>query len=220
MSDLTAFTFFKDDAGMFAGINPLTPIAGTGSLHLHRNGTLGRWINGIRATVPLGFTSGIMRWRMAFTAIEGDITTHGMAFQQSQANLAAQTGSAYAIVYRTAGTSTGNWAIAKLTLGLLAPTILVNGPTVPFNAGVANAITIEATWILDIANLGGMRVTVKRGILPDFSDLVLEPGLDIVITSNVLQTSAGEGPIYAAGGSSGRQTLFDSMSVIPVLVGG
>lgn len=224
MSDLTAFTTYMSVAGMFAGIDPLTPIDGSGSLSLHRNGTAGRYCNMVRAQAPSAFTSGRIRFRCALKTLDTAAAQFGVLFQQSQADMTGASGSAYGVISLSqagAGGVNTNWTIRKYTAGLPTGSNLAIGNLVVFNAGVANVQSIEVTWILDLANLGGLRITVKRGVLRDFSDLVLEPNLDIIVTSSVLTTSVGEGPCLALGGTTdNRNPLLDTLSCVPLLVGG
>lgn len=215
MSDLQAFTFFKQDAGMTVAIDPIGPILGSGSLLLGPNGTAGRRINGIRANTPNSFTSGRARLLLEPVVI-GTTEQIGFAFQLSQADLTGGSGLAYAFLLVHSVSSTWLPRIYKMTAGVATSTLLATGTsrTVPINTTLA----VEVQWILDIPNLGGIQITIKLGTATDYSDLVLDAALNILITSSVLTTSVGEGPCLNTNAGTGSYR-YDHFEVIPLLVG-
>lgn len=120
----------------------------------------------------------------------------------------------------TVGPANFELQIRKLSAGLTSSTQLATAGST-FSLAIAPAfVVIEVQWIVDITNLGGVNIVVKRGTLADWSDLAEEANLDIVDTSSPLQTSVGEGPGLALSAtSSNGKYLMDTMDVTPLLVG-
>ena len=213
MSDLSAFTIYKHDAGMTAAIDLVTPLLGSGSLLLGPNGTAGRRINMVRTTTPNSFTSGRARFLLGTTVV-GSLDAFGFVFQLSQADLTGASGQAYAYYVEQAACSSWQPKLAKITAGLATRTVLASGTT--YTATTARAVEVQ--WLLDIPNLGGMQLTVKLGTALDYSDLVLDSALNILVSTSVLTTSVGEGPMLAASGSAGSYR-YDHFEVVPLIVG-
>ena len=219
MSDLTNFNIYKENAGMFAGIDVLNPLAGNGSLLMHRNGQAFTKINLARSIAPRAFTSGVARFYVGgkVQLIQSDQV--GFAFQQSQEDLTGGVGSAYlaCLVLGTNG-SNSSLQLFRCSAGLGTQTNLGTGTT--FNAVLNTPIAVEITWILDIAQLGGIKLTLKHGTALDFTGLVTD--VNIVSTTTVLQTSVAEGPYMKHNlSSSNGQYLFETAStdVYPLLIG-
>jgi hypothetical protein len=212
---LEGFTFYLATGGMATVIDPINVIAGTGSLRLHRNGIAARFIEGEPTGSPKGFSSGIMRALLRpVTAQNGDWL--GMIFQKSTADLTAGAGSAYGVgVQVISAGSTAQIQVLKFTAGLGTSTILYSGTTVSFTTSIL--VALKVTWRLDIARLGGIRVTLERGSASDFSSLTTE--YDTVLTTSLLTTSVGEGPALAlvTTGSPGDY-LWDQTDAVPLII--
>ena len=228
MSDLQAFTIFKANSGMTVAIDPIASdvISGSGSLRINRGGTTGQRANLARASSPTGFTSGRARFRIKTLGVGSLNDVWGLTFQMSQADMTTvgtQTAYFMGIQYQANG-SFGNLVINRLSTGLANPTQLALGAQ--FALVADQRMTLEATWILDLQNLGGIRLFLKRGVLADYSDLVVEPKngggtMDLVSTTTVLQTSVAEGPaVQFAFDTSPGDYLMKIDSVIPLIVGG
>jgi len=219
MSDLTAFTFYKEDASMAVTLELSSPILNSGSLKINRNGTAGRWVNGVRVNAPLGFTSGRARFLLgAKTALQTNDAI-GFVFQQSQADLTLGAGSAYGFFTQVLSSGAGTWRpfLRKFTAGLGTGTTLATGTD--YTAAVGTMRAVEVQWILDVANLGGIQLTVKMGSLSTFADLAVDAALNIIVTSSILTTSVGEGPYYVGIATSSGFYLYDHIECVPLLVG-
>lgn len=219
MSDLQAFTIYRANASMLVALDPTVPLLGTASLRINRNGTTGQFANLVRLTSPRAFTSGRARWLIGARTLQTNDRI-GFVCQQSQEDLTGGAGAAYALNLLMASSGAGTWtpSLARMTAGLGTFTTLATGTN--FTMAAAGKKALELTWILDQANLGGIQLQVKLGNNTDYSDLALDSALNIIVTSSVLTTSAGEGPHYNGLTTSGGDYLYDHFDVIPLIVGG
>ena len=218
MSDLSAFTIYKANAGMLAVLDITNPILGSGSLKINRNGTTGRFVNMVRATAPNSFTSGRARFLLDSTA-DSAADAIGFVFQQSQTDLTGGVGAAYGLYVQMTNSVTDTWTplLYKFTAGLGTGTTLATGTSYVAAPGTETAYEVE--WILDVANLGGLQVKVKRGTASAYTNLVADAALNIIITSSVLTVSVGEGPFYVGDPNSTGFYLYDHFEVVPLIVG-
>ena len=212
--NVEGFTFYLATAGMFAGIDPINHIVGSGSLRLHRNAIAARFITGEPTNAPKGFTSGTMRaLYRPVTPVSNDWV--GMCFQKSTADLTAGAGQAYGAGLVVSG-SFANLEICKFTAGLGTRSAIVSSsPGLAFNSG--STISLSITWLLDIVRLGGLRITLSQGTATDFSSMTQV--LDTVVTTSILLTSVGEGPALSlVSTASAGDYLWDQTDAVPLIV--
>lgn len=230
MSDIDQFTVYKQNASMAFVIDPQTPLLGSGSLRMHRNGVSARFMHAIRSVGSRAFTSGRARFIVGCKARQNNDEC-GMAFMVS-GDLTGGTGYCYIcnLIIVNAGQA-GLILYRSNNLGLTTLVQIVQGPSFTFTTGVTK-VAVEVTWVQDPANLGGgnpaIQIIVKRGAdITDFSDLVTETGMDVIETTNVITTTTGEGPcLRLAATSSLGDFLIEfppsggSPAVQPLIVGG
>lgn len=219
MSDLSNFTIYKENAGMFAGIEVLQPLAGSGTLLMHANGQGSTNINLARAIAPRAFTSGVARFLIGFTTANVNDQV-GFAFQQSQEDLTNGTGSAYLAMFKAGSNGVNSQIqILRIAAGLQGAQTLI-GTGALFTLAPNTPLAVEIRWLLDIAGLGGIQLTAKHSTSVDFTGLITD--VNVVSTATVLQTSVTEGPYLKLGASfSTGQFLFETANtdVVPLLVG-
>lgn len=221
---LSDFTIYKSDAGLTAGLYTTAPIAGAASLRMNQGtNPVTKRINMVRNVAPEGFTSGRVRYRFGVLTAEASVDIFmGVCFQQSQENLTGGAGTAYGVMLNpTGGTNEYALVVIRLSAGLTnSPTILGTSSAFILTPGAANAQAFEISWELQTAPPVEMRFLVKRGTATDFSDLITM--LDFVSSTTVLQTTVGEGPalVLRTTFSSPGDYLWDTMSAVPLTLGG
>lgn len=202
---LQQWTIDKTEAGMTAVIDSVTPIDGTGSLQFDRGSASGSDISitaSPRELFAQGFTSGRCRHLFRVDAHSGSTGSYcGIVVQKSQENLTAGAGSAYGWIIRsstTSGIGGNGWFLhlMKYSAGLVDYNVadvtedrLADVGLTAVTLGTAFAMELE--WLLDVPNLGGVRLIGRYGV--DFDNLT-----DVrtyVDTSSPLETSVNEGPL-------------------------
>lgn len=225
MSDIDLFDIFKDDAGMTVAITTSTPLRGTGSLAITRTA-------GLRANMmpKVGgkFTSGRANFLVGFgtSPISNDLI--GIAFQTSQRDLTGGAGTGYVVDLRVVGAGLCRLHLARYTAGMPTKVDLAQSANFAYDVLKPQALPAQVTWQLDIANLGGINIVVKRGPVADYSlmtnaqiftsAILSTTDINTTLTTTVLQTSQGEGPV-AQVNTTGAM-MMDALTVVPLFVGG
>ena len=213
---LSDFNIFKQDASMIVAISTVSPILGNGSLRLATFDT-GQRANGIRNVAPRQFTSGRARWlfiKRVNPGAGGDRI--GFLFNTSQEDFSVASGpTAYFCCLTCTGATDAQFQMFRVNSGL--PSLTNLGPTNTFSLAVNAVISLEVRWEISIAEFGGIQFKMRRGTTTDFADLADEtPGGTFIVTTSLLQTTVGEGPVIVAAGSSPGDYRIDQMQAVPL----
>jgi hypothetical protein len=186
---LADWDVYTSNTGLGLSINVLTPILSLGSGRF--GGTsLGGGLNSIviNPTVASGRTSGVTRGKFRSLFRYDDFTAGaklGIAFMQSNKNIAEVSSTFYkAELLQSDG---------KLYLIKATGTTIGGGGTlasVYFSPGINTVFCLEVEWIVDLGELGGTALFLRRGFATDYSDLTTV--ISYLDVSSPLTTSVAE----------------------------
>lgn len=164
-------SFITNQPGLSLAINVLTPLISLGSGRIGGSSLTGGTSSAlIHVSTASGRTRGVTHGKYRSIFRYDDFTTGGFigfTFLQSVLNIAGSTGNFYSAYIKQ---SDGKLYLAKTTGNNVA-----NGGTslgtAYFSPGINTVFTLEAEWIVDVTELGGTAMFVRRGFETDFSDL-------------------------------------------------
>jgi len=217
---LSDFNIYRQHASITFAIDTVSPILGGGALRLASFAS-GQRANAIRNVAPNQFTSGRARWLCVKRTNPGASSDRlGVLFNTSQEDFSVGSGpTAYLACLVLTSTTTARFQLVRVNNGLPSLTDLTPS-TQNFSLAVNTVVAVEVRWELSLANFNGFQFRLRRGSATDFSDLVDEPGGTVVVTTNLLQTTVGEGPAIVAAASSPGDYRIDQMQVVPLILGG
>jgi hypothetical protein len=192
---LLDWNIYKTPSGLSAIIDPGSPVLGSGSLLLKNTG-FGGSLN-VTSLVALSdslYTPGLLKGRMrqVVNITSANRTRAGFSFMHSHADISPSTGRAWyeAIALADFSGSQRRWGISRYTNGFFSGTTLFSSGTPVWS--FSTTFTMEVEWNYDLADLGGLRITLRVGTATDFSDLAVV--YNTIDTSGLITTSLGEGP--------------------------
>lgn len=212
------------DWSVYQNVNPVgasvsiaAPLVATGSLDITGSLTDPNYVNllpSFASAIPRAFTKGTVRTLIRYEAgtfIPANEKDFGILCMQSQEDLTLGVGAAYGGLAHAIFPAGFEFRIVKYNAGLtdtpqvLASTVVPE----PYVIGT-DIIALELEWVSDVINLGGVRLTLRRGIgaLTDFSNLVTV--LDIIDVPGPLTATTGEGLCFVDNqGAELNTALFD-----------
>ena len=219
------WTIYRNNAGMsaviYTGANRLD---GTGSLEL-RYATGGTQVNLVRTKDPRRFSSGRARFLFGRSDSNNTGDNPGFAFMLSQENITGGAGTAYLVTMTRPGASL-NPRLYRCSAGITTKSLLATGASLTLVAAPI-AYPLEISWRLDVENLGGMSIVVRRGAAANYSGVALNwdtllttTEINYLDSSGFLTSTQGEGPALEVGGTNTGGNYWDQLSVVPLLVGG
>jgi hypothetical protein len=195
---LNDFNIYKSTAGIDVDLDATAPLIGISSLLVDYTAPAGTPPPGeavnvaLKTSVGVGpFTRGSLRTLFAVTtASYASPHAFGIFCQASQRDLTGGTGTCYAAVLQTTGTSgtVDSFDLVEFASGIEEPPTALeseSGLALP----ASTTIAIELEW--ELLDSGYIVLTGRRGSADDFSDLVQK--WQKLITTSVLSTSQAEG---------------------------
>ena len=169
------YNIYRDHAAMSCVIH-------TGGNVLHGAGSLemkyvsaGGNVAAIRKNSPRNFVSGRVRFLLSRSLFGSQLTgpRPGFLFNLSAEDVTGSSGTGYLFTLeRTGGNNTYTPTFFRLTAGMNTMTSLVTATA--FVVGLApTSVPLEATWKLDVENLGGMSLSCRRGVAANYGGSTL-----------------------------------------------
>jgi len=210
---------YKQDPSMSVALDPISPIVGSDSLYIHRNGTSFTRANVCPgATITHGFTFGRMRSLFKFpNGGSGDFFGFGMMLNQE--NLSGTSGVAYGVIYRLGTGVLGDRVdIVQFTAGLGTFTAMgVTGSFYDLVRPAGLVVAVDVTWRLDLAIYGGVVFQVQVGELTTYADLTTR--INYVDTSSPLTATVNEALVFNGDGSTAFGVRYDQTFHVPRVAG-
>lgn len=198
-----------------------TPLVGNGSLKFVNGQTPNGVANMYLTSLGRGFTKGRVRTLIRMDARPSHVAYErsGIVFLQSVLNPSVASGNCYTFGWgvgaSTSGTPGGQyWTLNKHALSLGTAGSNLFNEAVSVSAGDYYPIQVE--WVVDIAGLGGTRISISVGDLNSIDFSTLLPLVDYLDTSSPLTSSVAEGLFTAhpSSGISGVHTYtFDETTI-------
>lgn len=221
----------QDDNTFAASLNVSTPIVGSGSYSSSSSGSLSdsaqiTYLNS--GSFAKGYTKGRLRslFRRGAGYSDSQTADHfiGFFFMAEIENFIASQGDYYFVGLRTEGGTTYRPRIVKAT-NALARAVDTEGfleysaSTITYNIG--DVLPMQVDWVLDQAQLGGMRITLSLGNIGDLDYSNLTTIYDI-IDGSPFTTSVNEGFFQyfdnaTAGVPSTEYWAFDNTGVFQLV---
>lgn len=209
-------------SGLTVSIEINTPLVGDGSLKFAASAAVNQK-NMYLTNLDKGFTKGRIRslMRMVVRPTTQAYARAGLICMQSVINPAAATGAYYTFGWGVGSSTAGTPGTQKWLLMKRAPSGQLSSVGTELNStsvvvSASDYYPVQLEWVVDIADLGGTRLTASVGTLnsTDFGTLVTV--FDYLDTSSPLTTSVAEGIFCTSANAAGAETYtytFDETTI-------